>query len=811
MAFTIRLLLFSSMFLLPVSVFAQTNGSIAVGASLTATAEGNSSSSWLSPSGDFAFGFWPLGNNDIFLLSIWYAKIPDRTLVWYANRDNEAAVAPKGSTVNLTANSGLVLKSPQGEELWKSETSAGVAGGVMNDTGNFVLQDRNSESLWETFNNHTDTILPGQTFERGGKLLSRQSETNYSKGRFQLLLQEDGNLIISTINLPTNFANEPYYATDTTSGTVAGSEGKELVFNVSGYLYVLSENGGKTNVAVGDAVSARDNYIRATLNFDGIFAQYYHPKNSTGNVSWNLLWSEPDDICRSQPETSGVGICGYNSICTLKEDKRPTCKCPKGFSLLDPNYPYGGCKPDFIQGCEEDELSRTKDLYDVEVLINTDWPISDYIELKPFTAEKCKESCFRDCLCAVAIFRPETCWKKKLPLSNGRVDMNLNSQAFIKVRKDNSTLQFPPMPNLDDKKTKKKSSNTLIRMESVILAASIFVSFMFSAAACLGFFFVFRKKRVRSVENILDSNLLSFSYQELQEATNGFTEELGRGAFGVVYKGTIQIGSGVQVAVKKLNCVIQDGEKEFKTEVSVIGKTHHKNLVCLVGYCDEGQHRLLVYEFLSNGTLASYLFADTKPSWTQRIEIACGVAKGLLYLHEECSTQVIHCDIKPQNILLDDYYTARISDFGLAKLLMMNQSHTHTAIRGTKGYVAPEWFSNMPITAKVDVYSFGVVLLEIICCRRSIDVNNSREERAILTDWVYDCYCGGMLDAVLVLDNEVQALDDRMKPEKLVMIAIWCIQDDPSLRPTMRKVVQMLEGVVEVHVPPCPSPYTRTA
>ncbi|PQM38495.1 G-type lectin S-receptor-like serine/threonine-protein kinase RLK1 [Prunus yedoensis var. nudiflora] len=723
------------MFLLPVSVLAQTNGSIAVGASLTATAEGNSSSSWLSPSGDFAFGFWPLGNNDLFLLSIWYARIPDRTVVWYANGDNEAAVAPKGSTVNLTANSGLVLKSPQGEELWKSETSVGVvANGVMNDTGNFVLQDSNSESLWETFNNHTDTMLPGQTFERSGKLLSRQSETNYSKG--------------STINLPTQFPNEPYYATHTTNGTVAGSEGKELVFNVSGYLYVLSENGGKTNVAVGDAVSARDNYIRATLNFDGIFAQYYYPKNSTGNVLVfvGTTVSALSKKIRGQPVNAQQGSLYLIQIIRMGDANRISYKAVKKTSLV---------------------------------------------------AQK-----------IYMMLRSETCLKKKLPLSNGRVDMSLNSKAFIKVRKDNSTLQFPPMPNPDDKKTKKKSSNTLIRVESIILAASIFVSFMFCAAACLGFFFVFRKKHVRSVENILDSNLHSFSYQELQEATNGFTEELGRGAFGVVYKGTIQIGSGVQVAVKKLNGVIQDGEKEFKTELRVIGKTHHKNLVCLVGYCDEGQHRLLVYEFLSKGTLASFLFADTKPSWTQRNEIACGVAKGLLYLHEECSTQVIHCDIKPQNILLDDYYTARISDFGLAKLLMINQSKTHTAIRGTKGYVAPEWFSNMPITAKVDVYSFGVVLLEIICCRRSVDVDNSREERAILTDWVYDCYRGGMLDAVLVLDNEVQALDDRMKPEKLVMIAIWCIQDDPSLRPTMRKVVQMLEGVVEVHLPPCPSSHT---
>ncbi|XP_021832246.1 G-type lectin S-receptor-like serine/threonine-protein kinase LECRK3 [Prunus avium] len=451
MAFTVRLLLFSSLFLLSVSVFAQTNGSIAVGDFLTATAA--NSSPWLSPSGDFAFGFLPLGSNDLFLLSIWYAKIPDRTIVWYANRDNEAAVAPKGSTVNLTANSGLVLNSPQGEELWKSGTSVGVvANGVMNDTGNFVLQDRNSESLWETFNNPTDTMLPGQTLERSGKLSSRQSETNYSKGRFQLLLQEDGNLVLSTINLPTNFANSPYYATDTTSGTVAGSEGKELVFNVSGYLYVLRENGGKYNLAVGEVVSARDNYIRATLNFDGIFAQYYHPKNFTGNVSWTILWSEPDNICQRITESSGVGVCGYNSICTLKGDKRPTCGCPRGFSLLDPNDPYRGCKPDFIQGCKEDELSGTKDLYDVEVLTNTDWPISDYVQLKPFTAEKCNESCFQDCLCAVAIFRSETCWKKKLPLSNGRVDVSLNSQAFIKVRKDNSTLPIraPQLPCPDE-------------------------------------------------------------------------------------------------------------------------------------------------------------------------------------------------------------------------------------------------------------------------------------------------------------------------------------------------------------------------
>ncbi|XP_040362091.1 G-type lectin S-receptor-like serine/threonine-protein kinase LECRK3 isoform X1 [Rosa chinensis] len=760
MAFTVWLLLLSLLFLLPVSVLSQTNGSIVVGASLSAA--GNSS--WISSSGEFAFGFQQLENSDRFLLSIWFAKIPDRTIVWYANGDRPA---PKGSIVNLTANSGLLLTSPQGEELWRSETIVGVvAYGLMNDAGNFVLENEKSEKLWETFKNPTDTMLPGQIMEIGGKLFSRQSETNYVRGRFQLTLQQDGNLVFS--------AKEPFYSTATTAGTIPEEERP-----------------------------ARDYYLRSTLNFDGVLAQYFLPKPYVGNVSWKPLWSEPPNIC--QKVRSGPGVCGDNSICTLKADKRPTCECPRGYSLLDPNDPYGTCNPDFRQDCDN-ELSYSKDLFDVQVLTNTDWNTSGYEQLNASTADTCSQSCFQDCLCDVASYSNETCWKKKLPLTYGREDSSLNAKTFIKFRKDNSTPQVPKMPGSDNKK---KIRTTSVPVESILLFTSISLNFMFGAAVCFRFFFRFQKKPAKFTHSDLETNLRSFSHKELEEATNGFNEELGKGSFGVVYKGIIQVGSGVEVAVKKLKRVIEDGDKEFKTELNIIGKTHHKNLVHLVGYCDEGQQRLLVYEFLSNGTLASFIFGDEKPSWRQRMEIAYGVARGLLYLHEECTTQIIHCDIKPQNILLDDHCNARISDFGLAKLMMTNQSKTHTTIKGTKGYVAPEWFRNMAITTKVDVYSFGVVLLEIICCRKSVDMENNCEEKAILTDWVYDCYQGGVLE--LVLDHEVDALDGKIKLEETVKIALWCIQEDPSLRPTMGKVVQMLEGVVEIHVPPCPSPYNRAA
>jgi len=173
--------------------------------------------------------------------------------------------------------------------------------------------------------------------------------------------------------------------------------------------------------------------------------------------------------------------------------------------------------------------------------------------------------------------------------------------------------------------------------------------------------------------------------------------------------------------------------------VNVIGRTNHKNLVQLVGFCNEGQHRLLVYEYMSNGALANFLFGDSRPSWHRRMQIAFGVARGLLYLHEECSSRIIHCDIKPQNILLEKSLNARISDFGLAKLLKTDQTKTTTGIRGTKGYVAPEWFENLPVTTKVDTYSFGILLLELVCCRKNFEINAMQEHQIVLADWACDC------------------------------------------------------------------------
>ncbi|KMT14414.1 hypothetical protein BVRB_4g071930 [Beta vulgaris subsp. vulgaris] len=444
---------------------------------------------------------------------------------------------------------------------------------------------------------------------------------------------------------------------------------------------------------------------------------------------------------------------------------------------------------------------------------NTDFTFNDYEWLDSKDEANCKNSCLKDCFCAAALFLLDGssygCWKKAAPLSNGRTDSIVTGNIWIKLGNANFSNDplnpFAPFPP-------SKAKNKVNFLTKVLFGGSVSVNILLLSTIALGIFFIYHKKQLKLLKRTPReySNVHCFSYQQLKEATSEFKEELGRGSFGIVYKGIITAGGlPVCVAVKKLDRTSGDTDKEFKTEVNVIGKMHHKNLVQLIGYCKENDQRLLVYEYMSNVCLADYLFGDVRPSWVERVQIAQGIAKGLLYLHEECSTQIIHCDIKPQNILLDEYKNVHISDFGLAKLLVLNQSQTTTAIRGTKGYVAPEWFRNKPVTVKVDVYSFAVLLLEIICCRKCIRMEFIEEGAAILTDWAFDCYQSNRIH--LLVNDDMEALDDIIRLKRFVMVALWCIQEDPSLRPTLRMVTQMLEGLAEVpNTPPCPASFSVT-
>ncbi|KAK9941303.1 hypothetical protein M0R45_017912 [Rubus argutus] len=770
---------------LPFSTIAQTYNNISFSSSLTAQEDGNPN--WPSPSGEFAFGFRKIGNGG-YLLAIWFDQIHEKTIVWSANRNN---LVQQGSTIEFSAEGLILTDSATGTQTFISDQTGatGVAYAAMLDTGNLVLATRDSNNLWQSFDHPTDTILPTQTLNQNSTLFAQLTATNYLEGRFMFTLQFDGNLVLYTTSFPLKSTNVDYWSTKT-----VGS-GFQVIFNQSGCIYLTAQNGSILGVISCNATSTQDFYQRATLDYDGVLRHYTYPKSTNTSSHWSTLAFIPPNICTAIVEYTGGGACGFNSLCSHDDEAPMTnCSCPKSYILVDQDDERKGCKQNFVpQRC--DKASSETDHFDFQEILYTDWPSGDYEHFKPVNKEWCKQSCLNDCFCAIAIFNDGSgdCWKKGIPISNGKTNSDVKGTALVKIRKEN-----PADP-------KKKEGLTPILIGSVImLIGTILVVLIMTYLVIYRIYY--RKALVSQLYPVVQGiNLKCFTFMELKEATNGFKEELGRGAFATVFKGVLASDNGKCIAVKRLNAMAKENDLEFKAEVSAISRTNHRNLVQLLGFCKEGQHQLLVYEYMSNGSLASFLFGESKPNWYQRKQIALGTARGLLYLHDECSKQIIHCDIKPQNILLDDTFTARIADFGVAKLLKTDQTRTTTRIRGTKGYVAPEWFKSLPVTVKVDVYSYGIVLLEIVCCRKNFEEQALDENQMILADWAYNCYRQKKLHLLLQNVDDDQAMDGIKKLEKYLMIAFWCIQQDPSVRPTIKQVTQMLEGTVEVSVPPNPS------
>ncbi|KAL8119701.1 hypothetical protein AgCh_016982 [Apium graveolens] len=299
---------------------------------------------------------------------------------------------------------------------------------------------------------------------------------------------------------------------------------------------------------------------------------------------------------------------------------------------------------------------------------------------------------------------------------------------------------------------------------------------------------------------------IRYSYSQLKKSTNGFKDKLGEGGFGTVHKGKLR--SGLIVAVKVLSNYKASGQ-DFINEVGTIGRIHHINIVRLVGFCVEGPKRALVYEFMPNGSLDKYIFVDgdeseagrtTFVSCEKMYEISCKVARGIEYLHRGCDMQILHFDIKPHNILLDENFNPKISDFGLAKLHATDDSIvTMTAARGTLGYMAPELFyKNIGgVSMKADVYSFGMLLMEMAGKRKNINPLKDEISQIYFPSWIYDQISKGK-----EIEIEDATENEKMLVKKMIIVAMWCIQMKPAERPSMHEVIGMLEGDLELLVMP---------
>lgn len=312
-------------------------------------------------------------------------------------------------------------------------------------------------------------------------------------------------------------------------------------------------------------------------------------------------------------------------------------------------------------------------------------------------------------------------------------------------------------------------------------------------------------------EILKSSNVRSFAFTELKTATRNFRPDsvLGEGGFGSVFKGWIdentfaptKPGTGMVIAVKRLNQEGFQGHKEWLAEVNYLGQLYHPNLVKLIGYCLEDEHRLLVYEFMPRGSLENHLFrrgSYFQPlSWKLRMKVALGAAKGLAFLHS-AESKVIYRDFKTSNVLLDSSYNAKLSDFGLAKDGPTgDKSHVSTRVMGTYGYAAPEYLATGHLTTKSDVYSFGVVLLEMLTGRRTIDKNRPSGEHNLI-EWAKPCL-SNKRKIFRILDNRLDGQFSLNGAQKVAALALQCLSSDAKFRPSMNQVVHALEQLQDLN------------
>ncbi|KAK9288686.1 hypothetical protein L1049_017149 [Liquidambar formosana] len=501
------------LFLSLLGISAQTNPTtINLGSSITA----GTNSSWKSPSGDFAFGFYPLYTG-LFLVGIWFDMIQERTLVWSANRDDPAQL---GSTINLTRNGQLALIHSNGTEflIYNGTTTSSAS---MQDDGNFVLKDLLSKILWQSFDFPTDTILPGQILVMGQKLYSNANGTvDYSTGRYMLELQMDGNVVMSAYR----FADPGYWFTLT-----AGNQNVSLIFNQStAFMYVVNDTSIRYSMTTKVPTPIEDYYHRAIINDYGNLQQLVYQKGN-GSSQWVVVYEAISEPCIVN------NICGVFGFCTSLDNKTVTCACLPGYSPLDPSIPSKGCYPDVVMDYCATNSSASD--FTVEAIDNADFPngpFADMARTTPTDVEGCRQEVINDCFCMAGVLVESVCYKKRMPLLNARrsYPSTNNIVAFLKVpRVSNSSI--------NQNSNKKDSPSLAVLVVSLLLCSILAVLFAAIAIYHHPLAQPYIKAEPSPKRKPVEINMKAFSFQELREATNGFKNKLGQGASGTVYSGVL--------------------------------------------------------------------------------------------------------------------------------------------------------------------------------------------------------------------------------------------------------------------------------
>ncbi|KAL6888294.1 hypothetical protein ACP4OV_009320 [Aristida adscensionis] len=756
----------------------------------------------ISKNGRYALGFFEMGSNSSqntgnWYLGIWYHRVPKFTQAWVANRDdpmnNSASLDLKISyDVNL-----VILDQSTSSVMWSSQgnmkgtinnssfTTENNTIAVLLNNGNFVLRSisNSSDILWQSFDHPTNTFFPGakigwdKVTGLNRRLVSRKNSISPASGMYHLEMDPSGlnQLILVALN-----SSVPYWS----SGVWDGQ-----------YFALLAESLPQhANRSFVD--NGQQKYY--TYSIDESYVVYHHLDVSGQMMT--LVWAEglqDWSVVNAQPKArcDVYAACGPFTICN--DDTLPHCTCMKGFTIKSPE---DWVLDDYTGGCmrntpldsitNKSTPTSTDKFYPIPCvsLSKSSHKIED-----AKTISDCGRICLNNYSCTAYSFNSSQCfiWHEEL--------LNVRQVKCSSTRNSDGDILYLRLAAKDLQSSVKKGRGFVI---GVAVGTSV-TSLVFATMLII----IWRNRRKNS-GHILNSAqgcdlITAFRYVDLQRATKDFSEMLGGGGFGSVFKGVLN--DSITIAVKRLDHAYQ-GEKQFRAEVSSLGVIQHINLVKLVGFCCEGARRLLVYEYMPNRSLDILLFQSHGAAlkWATRYQIALGVARGLAYLHESCIDCIIHCDIKPQNILLGDLFVPKIADFGMAKFLGRDFSRVITTMRGTIGYLAPEWLSGVAVTPKVDVYAYGMVLFEIISGKRNSSVACSLSSNH---DFYYPVHAAQKIvegDVNSLLDHRMYGDVNLKEVEIVCKIACWCIQDNELDRPTMGEVVQVLEGLLDISVPPMP-------
>ncbi|KAJ4818390.1 Serine/threonine-protein kinase [Rhynchospora pubera] len=687
-------------------------------------------------------------SSKVYYLAISFVKSPD-TVIWKANRDNpinqtefSLELSPKGNLVLYQTN---FAQNQTNQVIWSSGEKASNPAStvlVLLDNGNLVIRDREKSSriTWQSFDHPTDAWLPGAPLG-SDKFSGMNILLSYGKSSFEINSSRTNGFIIKKTDGNNNYSG----------GFPPWLELQKLDHSS---LVTFRDN--------------REPYLFIQLVWSQISIRWI---DNSGTLK--TLWYAPG--------------CNYNfySLSTQYDSCLPArdlCSGPDTLQTTSSNdgdhQSYiAGCSRNISLNCQNTSYSRYFNTFYLIKNVTTYPDNAQSLAVK--TENECETACFGDCFCSAYVYQlySNTCSLWFGGLQNSFIQDYVGDK-LINVRVHNRKRWSEPL-----------WVYTLII--SFMMPLLVFVSLYCWRHKVL----LFLLKQPKE-----EQGLVVYSYSQIKGITKNFSNKLGEGGFGSVFKGYLT--NLAIVAVKRLKHNSSD-EKQFRTEVRTIGMIHHNNLVKLLGFCSKGAQQMLVYECMPFGSLDTYLFSNGRYviNWKTRYQIMLGIAKGLTYLHQECVECIIHCDIKPENILLDEKICPKIADFGMAKLLSRDCSRVLTTMRGTIGYLAPEWLSGQPITQKADVYSFGLMLFEIISGRR-----NREPIRAEGCTYfpVYAAIKVNQSELLCLLDDKLEGLVNMDELDRACKVACWCIQDWEMERPSMEQVVRMLEGIVKIDMPPVP-------